>query len=743
MRKLMFITLGFTASCGICAYLLERAWILPAFLAVAGLFLLSLLFVRKGNPAKAVSLLVFGAMIGFGWFSLFYQGYLQDAVSLDGREEAVTVTVTDYSYETDYGIAVDGKLTLDEKTFKVKLYLNGEEALSPGDSVQGIFQFRVTTEDGEKEATNHPGKGIFLLAYQRENVTVRRGEPMQLVEKASVLRQRIKGILEQSFPSDTVPFVKALLLGDTADLSYEQDTALKVSGIRHVVAVSGLHISILFALISTVTFRKRFLTASLGIPVLVLFAAVAGCSPSVVRACIMSGLMLLALLLDREYDGPTALSFAVLVMLVVNPLSITSVSLQLSAASVAGVFCFRESIENWIRNFFGKPEKRIASRLVRWFSSSVAITISAMAFTTPLCAYYFGMVSLIGLFTNLLTLWVISFIFYGIMAVTGLHLLWQTGAVLLAKLISWPVRYVLLVAKTLAKFPLAAVYTTNFYIVLWLIFCYMLLAVFLLQKRRKPLELICCISIGLCAALLAVWWEPAQDQTRMTVLDVGQGQSILLQHEGRSFLIDCGGDSDRIAADLVAGTLLGQGIHQLDGVVLTHYDRDHAGALENLLTRIPADVLLLPDTAGAGGLDAPNTVACYVDDRIEIAVGSGKMTIFGPMYDGEDNENSMCVLFEGENCAILITGDRSAFGERMLMRKYPLPDVDVLVAGHHGSKYSTSEELLSAVTPETVFVSVGEGNSYGHPAPELLQRLEAFGCEVYRTDLNGTIIYGR
>ena len=100
-------------------------------------------------------------------------------------------------------------------------------------------------------------------------------------------------------------------------------------------------------------------------------------------------------------------------------------------------------------------------------------------------------------------------------------------------------------------------------------------------------------------------------------------------------------------------------------------------------------------------------------------------------------------MFETENCAILITGDRTDFGERMLLRSAELPDVDMLIAGHHGAKTSTSMELLEAVNPETVIISVGEGNYYGHPHEELLQRLEEFGCVVYRTDIHGTIVYRR
>ena len=242
---------------------------------------------------------------------------------------------------------------------------------------------------------------------------------------------------------------------------------------------------------------------------------------------------------------------------------------------------------------------------------------------------------------------------------------------------------------------------------------------------------------------MASWLEPLMDDARVTVLDVGQGQAILLQSEGRTFLVDCGGDSEEGTADIVAGKLLSQGITRLDGVILTHYDADHAGGLEYLLTRIQTDLLIVPDTMGAKPYPQVDGTVCYVDEDLQFSFGDAEITVFGPIYDGDDNENSLCILFERENCAILITGDRTDFGERMLLRHTDLPDVDLLIAGHHGAKTSTSAELLEAVTPETVIISVGEGNYYGHPHEELLYRLEKFGCAVYRTDLHGTIVYRR
>ena len=133
----------------------------------------------------------------------------------------------------------------------------------------------------------------------------------------------------------------------------------------------------------------------------------------------------------------------------------------------------------------------------------------------------------------------------------------------------------------------------------------------------------------------------------------------------------------------------------------------------------------------------------YAQDNLILTAGDTKIHIFASNLLGNANENSLCILFDTKNCDILVTGDRNGFGERMLLRNADLPDVDVLIAGHHGSKNATCEALLEAVKPEIVCISAGRNNFFGHPAPEVLARLENYGCTVYRTDLHGDIIIRR
>lgn len=743
----MWFAIGFAAACGLCAYILPQRWMLPlgavAFLLCLAVWILG----GKQKLSRKIAWALLGCSLGLGWFAIFRQQYLSNAIALDGVTRNAVITATDYGWDSTYGTAADGTLELDGKTYQIRFYINEKKAIEPGDRIRGQFRFRVTTPDGAEEATYHQGKGIFLLAYQRDKITITAGSEEDIRFLPARLRRSITDTIKACFPEDTFAFAQALLLGDSTELDYETDTAFKISGIRHVIAVSGLHVSILYSLLSVLTFKRRYLTAIIGIPVLALFAAVAGFTPSVTRACIMVGLMMTATAFNKEYDGPTELGFAALAMLAVNPLTITSVSFQLSAISVAGIFCFNTPILEWLKKHLGEGKgKSLKARLIRWFSSSVSVTLSATSLTTPLCAYYFGTVSLIGILTNLLTLWAVSFIFYGIMTVCLLSLLSPAGAKLLAGAVSCLVRYVLTVAKLCASVPLAAVYTKSVYIILWLLFVYLLLVVFLVMRKKKSFQLLCCGILGLCIALLCSWVEPLTDECRVTVLDVGQGQSILLQSEGRTYLVDCGGDYADTTADIVAETLFSQGITRLDGIILTHYDDDHAAGVQHLLTRIDTDYLFLPDTEDNGVGDTITSITTgqtvRVWEDVDVTYGNTEITIFGPIYSGSSNENSLCILFEAGNYAILITGDRSAFGECMLLREHDLPRVDLLIAGHHGSKYSTSEELLEAVRPYTVAISVGD-NSYGHPSEEVLERLREYGCAVYRTDENGTIIYRR
>lgn len=747
MRKLVWFTIGVVCACGIGAWLWEIPW-LPVLLAgLCGLSVLLFWLGRHSLLWKRAGIFMLGAVVGLCWFAGFRGLYLESAEAVDGQTLTITALCTDYGYETDYGTAVEAKVYLDGKAYRTKIYLNGTPELAPGDYLRGEFRMRITTPGGQKDATYHQGKGIFLLAYQRGDVSLVKADKIPWYLYPAKLRQQLLEILHICLPEDTAGFAQALLLGERSGIDYEVDTAFQITGISHIIAVSGLHVSILFSMVHHLCLKRRLPTVLVGSVVVLLFGAVVGFTPSVTRACVMLLLMMVAMLFDREYDGPTELAFLVLVMILVNPLAVTSVSAQLSAGCIVGIFLFQEKLSNWLLERLRGGKKDRFVRIKQWLASSASVTLSAMGVTTPLCAYHFGTVSLVGILTNLLVVWIVTIIFYGLVLVCGLGAVWAAGGMVAGSIISWPIRYVLAVSKIFAKFPLAAVYTRSIYMVLWLLFLYVLLAVFLLGKRKHAGLLTGCAALGLCLALAASWIEPMMDQCRMTVLDVGQGQCILLQSSGKTYLVDCGGSYDRDAADLAAQTLMSQGIFRLDGIILTHYDADHSGGVPYLLSRMPVDILFLPPggTESNIGIQLRQQAegkTVLVEENLVLEYADTTMTIFAPVIADSGNESSLAVLFQAGNCDILITGDRSGFGERMLLRQMEIPELEILVAGHHGSKTSTCEELLAATRPSIVAISVGE-NAYGHPSQEVLTRLEEYGCLVYRTDRDGNLIFRR
>ena len=750
MRKLLWFTVGFAAVTFGAGYIPQ--WLcLPLVILSVLVAAFCGLFHRRYRFMAVAMLIFLGCGAGMLRVWHFTDNVLSSVRKYDGTEQKICVEVTQYSDRTDYGTVAEGEVLLDGEVFSVRVYLSDNMRLYPGYTVSGTMKLYATPGGGLKESARHCSEGVYLLAYEGNDAIIRTKQGNDNRYFAVNLRNQILETINRFFPEDTRAFAGALLLGESDGLSYGEDSAYRISGIRHVVAVSGLHVAILFSVIYVFTWKNRYLTAVLGIPALIIFAAVAGFTPSVVRACIMQMLMIVALLFKREYDLPTALAFSVLVMLTVNPTTVMSVGFQLSVSCCIGILLFAQKIYN--RLISGRLNKHILgkslkARCLRWSMASVAVSLSTMITTTPLCAIYFGTVSLVGVLTNLLTMWLISFIFYMVMAVCILGMWSAPLAYGAASAVSWAIRYVQTVADILAGFPLSAVYTKSVYIVAWLFVSYALLLITLLTKKIRKKT---CGFIVLATLLLAVWnaWlEPNLGAFQVTVIDVGQGQSVLFTWEDKSYLVDCGGDSDKYAANEVQQTLASMGIYYLDGLIVTHYDRDHAGGAMLLLERVPANKLYLPQMQDSGHIKEQLTqnygpIIQWVEEDTVITDGNGTLKFYTGDDAQSENESSMCVLFQNENCDILIAGDRGTAGEYALMDKVQLPKLELLVVGHHGSNHSSSMAFLLATKPELAVVSTGQSAYYRRPSQMILQRFSAIDCPVFSTAVNGTVKFRR
>lgn len=738
VRRLVWFTLGFGAACGVGVYGAPGLLALPGAAVCLLLYALLTVLRHRGRAPAAGALVCLGLAAGLCWFCVYDGLLLQPARLADGKTVELELRVRDYPVPSESGCSVDGTVSLQGRRYKVRLYLAEEAPLEPGDTVSVPALLRLTTDGGSREPTYHRTNGIFLLAYSRGGAVVTGGAD-SLWDFPTRLRRAVGQRLEVLFPADTAGFARALLLGDKTGLTYAQRNALSLAGISHVAAVSGMHLSILFALVYLLTLRQRHLSAILGIPVLILFAAVAGFTPSVTRAAGMLGLMLLARLGKREYDSPTALALASLCLLAYNPVAAASAGFQLSVGAVAGILCFSRPLRRWLTQKLGR------SRLLRPLAASVSVSLGATAFTAPIGACTFGVVSLLSPLTNLLTLWAVSLAFYGEIAACLLSLLWLPAGRAVARCTGWLLRYVLRLGSRIGNLPFAAVFPESSpFLWAWAAFALILLGVFLLGRCRGKAVLAGSLALSLCLSAGLAWLEPMTDRFRVTVLDVGQGQCVLLQSAGRTFVVDCGGTEGEGAGELAARYLLSRGVRRVDGLILTHFDGDHVSGALQLLARLRVDRLFLPrageDETCRALAEAAGERTVFVDEDRQLSFGEAELRIFAPLSHTRSNESGLSVLFTVGECDTLITGDMSRNLERRLLALHSLPDIELLVAGHHGSKNSTGLALLQAVRPEAVAVSVGP-NSYGHPAPEMLERAAAQGCRIYRTDQAGTLIF--
>ena len=743
----MWFALPFGAGCG--QYLLPegaRLW------TAAGVLLLGLVSLALGGRARlAARIAAAGCAAGILWFSGYAALYLAPAEALAGRTLVLELELTGCPEEAPGGARCEARM--DGLRGKIVFYGDrGLLSLEPGNRILTQAKcYSASTLSGE-ESGYYLSKGVFLRLYgSGEPLDVREGNAGSWRYLPARLSRWVRERAEALYSPRTGGLIAALLTGERDGLGPQEYMDLSEAGLMHVTAVSGLHCGFLIALLGLLVFRRQRLTAFLGYPVLLFYMFMVGCTPSVVRSCVMAGFVLLAPLAGREGDTPTALSGALLAILLANPFAAASVSLQLSFAAVAGLLLPAPKIYAGLTRLGPKKLLGAAGTLWRFFSATTAASLGVMLTTAPLSAVYFGTVSLAAPLSNLLVLWMAPALFACALLATVLGgafpaLAWlATGP-------EWLGRYLLWAARLAAGIPGHSVYFTRPALWLWMAGTYALLALCLLVKGRRWKWGAALVLSAAC--LLAVKAGPRMqvrdDRLTAVAVDVGQGAAMLFHSGDRTVLVDCGSlNSPRMAGQAVAVAMEEYGWDKLHCVVLTHYHEDHAGGLPWLLARVEAEEFLLPQLSGSDqeGLqqdvlalaEAHGAAARYIETPRSAALGEGVLTVYPPVSEGGVNEMGLTVLCTAGEFDFLITGDMNASTEKKLTALYELPDVEVLLAGHHGSKGSTSQALLEAVTPEVGIISVGQ-NRFGHPTQEAMDRMTGAGMTLRRTDEEGNIL---
>lgn len=743
MRRLAVFAGGFSLGIFLAQYLLRGDAALPGAGASLTLGVLALALPWEWRRRSVVFCAALA--LGLGWSWLYARQVQRPAQALSGRTERVTATLCGYAAESDFGARVT--VRLEGVPGRAALYA-GRELLDlvPGQTVTGQVRLSDAARIRDEDVTTFTSKGVFLLAYARGGLEIgegtRRSPRWYPARTARAMKDRVRLL----FFGDEAGFLTAILTGERSQVSEGAYRALTEAGLNHILAVSGMHCGFLMALASFLL-RSRRLQALLGVPLLAFYAALTGGSPSVLRAFVMLSLPMLAVLVRRENDGPTSLLAALFLILLANPFAAASVGLQLSFAAMTGILWLTPRLYKGLTG--GKKRGKVWGKVLRFLAAAVAASLGAMVFTTPLVAYYFGALVLIAPLSSVLCLWAASWAFlFGLLSVSA-SFLWLPLGMLLALPARLAARYILAVAGMLSRVPCHAVYTANPYLKYWIVYVYLLFAAACLAKRagrRKYLlaSALAGLTLALTVRLGAARYGSGLDAL---VLDVGQGQSVILASGGRFALVDCGsGNSWKVPGETAARQLASMGCKRLDYLLLTHYDKDHVSGVPGLLDRLETDTLLVPEGEDDAGLREEILNAArshgvevrFVTEEERLDLGRGRLTVFPPLGDREDNDRGLSVLASAGENDFLITGDMDAATEERLLETCGLPDIEALVAGHHGSKYAASQALLEALRPETACISVGS-NSYGHPAEETLLRLARQGCDIYRTDLHGTI----
>lgn len=752
MRKLALFVLGYAVAVACAVYVLPAGLRFPlgvvCILPVIGLWGRAVL--------RRTRLVLLGVCVALMWMCIFDTVWVRPVVALDNQTVMLNGTVIDWPEQTQYGWRVAVRIggeDMPRGTIRLTCDEQGE-GLMPGDRISTVAHCTSVRDSAGRMQLSDAAQGIFLRARAYGDLVIHRPDRIPLTLLPVHLSRQLKENIDVCFSPETSPLIKAVVSGDRSGLSDVLYGAIRRSGLSHTTAVSGMHLSYLACFLLLLLGKGKRGSSLLTLPIVLLVTVMAGCTPSVTRAAVMLFFVQLAPLLRREADGPTSLAAALFLILTSDPYSVASVGLQLSFASMSGLLLVSEPIRNRTLEWLCPEERakqgvfRLWSPVAQVLAGSLGATLSTMLFTTPLTAYYFDQFTLIAPLANLLVLWAISLLFCGGLLLGTLFGLLPGVCSAAAFVVEGAARYVIGVVEWLSELPFASVPAREPFYLVWMLFVYALVLFGVLlpgRKRLWPAVAAGCGTLVLAIVLtnLSFFWNDVS----VWVLDVGQGQSALIQMSDAIVVVDCGGDTSENTGDVAADAVQGLGRSRIDALVVSHYHEDHANGVVQLLERLKVDTVILPDVQPDDHLRNRIIQTAWkqgcrvylVGKDMTLPMGNGWLNVYAPLGGEDVNELGLTVLCTQGEQDVLLTGDMGEQTELALIEHVSLPDVEVMVAGHHGSKYSNCTQLLEKIRPDIAVFSSGRYNTYGHPAPETLGRFQAVGAQIYRTDHMGTV----
>ncbi len=563
--------------------------------------------------------------------------------------------------------------------------------------------------------------------------------PGPVARLSSQLRTRVERAFQAAGPDTSgKALTRALVLGDASAFPMEWKRGLRVTGLYHLLSVSGVHVALVAGAVGLLAgWLPRPVRLLLMLLSIALYLMLVGPLPALVRSAVMGFLAVAALFLERRPGAVNALGWAVILLVLERPDVVLSVSFQLTVAATAGLLVVAPLlIQRW-------------SRLPSWLAAPTAATapiaasVGAQLLTIPWTLPRFHLLAPLAPVFNLVAVpWT------GL--ALGASLIWTLVALIspdaastllpvldiLAAPFSWPARTGpaawLPVPLDLA-WPAACLLT-------------LLLGLILFAPRRPLLAAF--LGAGGIAVLL-IWSSPRNRGVELAMLDVGQGDSILLRDGDRAVLVDGGGwRTGDLGGRVLLPALLAEGVRHLDAVVMTHPDRDHCGGLVDIAAYLPIDEVWMGP--GWGDEGCAGQLAKLPGSRVrllwagkEASLGRWRFRVLHPPEDEGrgTNERSLVIRAEALGRSVLLTGDVESWSEMRLLSCCEAEiQTDLLKVAHHGSRTSSTGSFLDAASPRLALISAGVDNFYRHPSPTILDRLAERNVRVLRTDRDGMIL---
>ena len=612
------------------------------------------------------------------------------------------------------------------------------------------------------EAPRNEGVFDFRLYYRTISVhgsmygtsfRVIGGEPKPFARGLQELRLRMGDILDQLLPPQDAGIYRALLTGDKSAMDEDIRSLYQENGIAHILAVSGLHLSILglgvYELLRRFG-RSKAASGSVAALLIISYGILTGCSGSALRAVLMLLLRFLAAAVGRSYDMLTAMAAAALFLLWKEPFMLFSAGFQLSFLAVLAI---------GLRHALPAPKHPLLEGL--WLSFYLQLL------TLPVILFHYFRFPLYGIFLNLIVLPLMGCVIYSGVFGVGLFGLSEKLATIAVGGGHWILRLYTLLCTHCAALPYSSLllgrpsmhsillYYTALGFVTWALAERHAAERSGLATCRLPLP---CIVLPLLLSMLCLPAKQPQG-LEITALDVGQGDGFILRNQGLVMSVDGGSTSDqRLGENVLVPYLESQGIEHIDLALITHCDADHYSGIQYLLEEEPKmsiGELLLPRVAMQDArYDVLRDAAAARDVRIRYfgqgdCIDLGEVEIRGYYPAGTErleaaNDHSIGMLLRAPDFQMLFTGDMDEDCERQMLAALweanaGYPKIDVLKAGHHGSHTSSSEALLAALRPDYAILSYGVGNDYGHPHAETRERLRRYDVKMLETGVMGEI----